>query len=160
MVQIGNEIRSGILWPYGKTWAEASEEVGGFEGLAELLNAGIQGVRDSLSEDEEVLIMLHTDQGGDNGATRWLFDGIVEQGVEFDIIGLSYYPYWHGTIDDLKYNMNDISQRYNKDVVIAEFAYAWTLENGDDHPNILERCKPKQQDSLRLLKDRNKQLAL
>ena len=143
MVQIGNEIRSGILWPYGKTWAEAGEEVGGFEGLAELLNAGIQGVRDSLSEDEEVLIMLHTDQGGDNGATRWLFDGIVEQGVEFDIIGLSYYPYWHGTIDDLKYNMNDISQRYNKDVVIAEFAYAWTLENGDDHPNIFGEVQAK-----------------
>lgn len=136
MVQIGNEIRSGILWPYGKTWAAAGEEVGGFEGLATLLNSGIQGVKDSLSKDEEVLIMLHTDQGGDNGAARWLFDGIIGQGVEFDIIGLSYYPYWHGTIDDLKYNMKDITQRYDKDVIIAEFAYAWTLENGDNHLNI------------------------
>ena len=56
--------------------------------------------------------------------------------MPFDVIGLSYYPYWHGTLDELKQNMNDISKRYDKDVVVLETAYAFTLENADGHPNI------------------------
>jgi arabinogalactan endo-1,4-beta-galactosidase len=80
--------------------------------------------------------MLHLAEGGDNGLYRWFFDEIIARNVEFDVIGLSYYPYWHGTIEELQFNMNDISERYDKEVVIAETAYAHTLENGDDLENI------------------------
>ncbi|MFW6279342.1 MAG: glycoside hydrolase family 53 protein [Bacillota bacterium] len=133
MVQIGNEIRSGILWPEGKTWGP---EAGGFDRLAELLKMGIKGVQDSLDQGEDIEIMLHTDQGGSISDTRWLFDQILARDVEFDIIGLSFYPYWHGTVEDLKNNMQDIVKRYEKDVVVAEFSYAWTLEKLDNHKAI------------------------
>lgn len=132
MVQIGNEITSGILWPDGKTWGE---NAGGFDKLAILLKAGIQGVYDHIDK-KHVKIMLHIDGGGDNSKSRWFFDNITQRHVPFDVIGLSYYPYWHGTLAQLQNNMDDISKRYNKDVVIAETAYAYTLNEGDNEPNV------------------------
>lgn len=135
MVQIGNEIQSGILWPTGKTWGEGA---GGFDKLAQLLQAGVNGVKESLDEGQKVKIMLHLADGGDNGLYRWYLDEITSRGVEFDVIGFSFYPIWHGTLADLQNNMNDINKRYNKEVVVAETAYAHTLENGDDLPNIFE----------------------
>jgi arabinogalactan endo-1,4-beta-galactosidase len=133
MVQIGNEIQSGILWPDGKTWGDGA---GGFDKLARLLRAGISGVRD-VAGPRQVKIMLHLADGGDNGLYRWWFDEITKRGItDFDVIGFSFYPYWHGTLEQLAANMADISRRYDKDVVVAETAYAFTLEDGDGHPNI------------------------
>ncbi|WEG12438.1 arabinogalactan endo-1,4-beta-galactosidase [Pullulanibacillus sp. KACC 23026] len=127
MVQIGNEITSGMLWPYGKDWTSE-----GFDNLATLLKAGISGVK---ANDPHAKIMLHIDQGGNNDTSRWFFDNITQRDVPFDIIGLSYYPYWHGTLAQLKNNMDDITVRYNKPVVIAETAYAYTLQDFDNEPN-------------------------
>lgn len=132
MVQIGNEIRSGILWPDGKSWGEGGGE---FDRLAQLLQSGIDAVHDAAG-DQSVKIALHLDNGHDNGACRWFFDEITKRGVEFDVIGLSWYPYWDGTLEQLKYNMSDISARYDKDVAVFETAYAFTLEDADGHPNI------------------------
>ena len=72
---------------------------------------------------------------------RWWFDGVTGCGfdLDFDIIGLTYYPMWHGTMDDLQYNLNDISARYNKDVMIVETAYAFTLADGDGLGSPLAR---------------------
>lgn len=133
MVQIGNEINSGMLWPDGKTWGAGS---GGFDRLAPLLRAGISGVRD-VAGPKKVDIMLHLANGGDNGLYRWWFDEVTKRGItDFDVIGFSFYPYWHGTLEQLSYNLADISARYDKDVVVVETAYAFTLENGDDLSNI------------------------
>lgn len=130
MIQIGNEIQSGLLWPEGKTWGEGS---GGFPVTARLLNAGIKATRDVLGDRVE--IVLHLADGGDNGLYRWWFDEITANGVtDFDIIGLSYYPYWHGTLGELADNMNDVSQRYDKDVLVVETAYGFTLESFDSLP--------------------------
>jgi Arabinogalactan endo-1,4-beta-galactosidase len=125
MVQIGNETTSGILWDDGKITNND------FTQMAELMSAGISGVKDALAAGEDVEIVLHIDHGGDNNLYRWWFDSITAQGVDFDIIGLSYYPFWHGTMGELQYNLNDISQRYGKDVMIVETAYGWTLDDGD-----------------------------
>ncbi|MEJ5202677.1 MAG: arabinogalactan endo-1,4-beta-galactosidase [Anaerolineales bacterium] len=127
MVQIGNEIENGMLWPEGHT-------ENGFEGLAALLKAGIRAVRE-ISPD--VRIMLHLSQGGKNDLFRWWFDGILAQGIEFDLIGVSFYPYWHGTLMDLQHNLNDLAQRYQKDVIVVETAYPFTLENGDHTENVI-----------------------
>ncbi len=81
--------------------------------------------------------MLHLADGGDNGLYRWWFDEITGRGVtDFDVIGFSFYPYWHGTLGQLSYNLADISARYDKDVVVVETAYGFTLNDGDAHPNI------------------------
>lgn len=127
MVQVGNEITSGMLWPDGKDWTSQ-----GFDNLATLLKAGISAVK---TNDPQAKIMLHIDQGGNNATSRWFFDNITKRNVPFDIIGLSYYPYWHGTLTQLKNNMDDITVRYNKPVVIAETAYAYTLQDFDSEPN-------------------------
>ncbi len=57
--------------------------------------------------------------------------------MPFDIIGLSYYPFWHGTMTQLRHNVNDLSARYGKDVAIVETQYGWTLEQGDSTGNFL-----------------------
>lgn len=132
MIQIGNEIRSGMLWPDGKSWGEGGGE---FDRLAELLKCGIKAVHD-VAGDESVKIALHLDNGHDNGAYRWWFDEITERDVDFDVIGMSWYPYWHGNLEQLKYNMNDISARYDKEVAVLETAYGFTLRDADGHANI------------------------
>ena len=127
MVQVGNETSSGILWDEGKIGGDYTD----FTQLAELLNQAISGVRASVGNQTK--IVLHLDNGGNNTLYRWWFDGVTGCGfdLDFDIIGLTYYPMWHGTMDDLQYNLNDISARYNKDVMIVETAYAFTLADGD-----------------------------
>lgn len=129
MVQIGNEINNGMIHPEGSTSQ--------FDQLAELLQQGAQAVRDTQPSGQHTLIMLHLAEGGNNGKFRSFFDQISSRQVDYDIIGLSYYPYWHGTLQDLKNNMNDLVARYGKQVVVAETAYPYTYEDGDDsHGNI------------------------
>lgn len=130
MIQVGNEVNNGFLWPDGQL---IGVNVGGFDGFVKLLNAGITAIR---KISKSIKIAIHLSDGGNNSLYRWFFEEITRRKVDFDIIGVSYYPYWHGTLDELKANLNDISQRYNKDVVILETAYAWTLQDIDGHPNI------------------------
>lgn len=132
MVQIGNEINGGMLWPEGKSWGQGGGE---FDRLAGLLNAAISGLRENLTSPSEVKIMLHLAEGTKNDTFHWWFDEITKRNVPFDIIGLSMYTYWNGPISALKANMDDISQRYQKDVVVVEAAYAYTLENCDNAEN-------------------------
>lgn len=133
MVQIGNETTNGMLWPEGKTpkylfeekkfeEVEAEEWAASFDRLANLLNAGARAVRETGS----MKIILHLDAGGSNVLYRTWFDEIKARGVEFDVIGLSYYPIWHGTLAELSSNMEDISRRYDKEVLVVETAYGFT----------------------------------
>lgn len=131
MVQIGNELNGGMLWPDGKTWGDGI--IGGFDGFANLLKAGIKATKEI---DSNIKIMIHLAEGGDNKLYRWVFDELSARKVSFDIIGLSYYPYWHGSFEELQHNLNDISKRYNKDVIVVEIAYGYTLEDSDGFHNI------------------------
>jgi arabinogalactan endo-1,4-beta-galactosidase len=83
--------------------------------------------------------MLHIAEGGDNEMAHWVFDNLTRRDVPFDVIGVSYYPFWHGTLAELQTNLNDISVRYDKDVVVAEFAYAFTVLEDDGLANIADR---------------------
>lgn len=133
MVQVGNELNGGMVWPNGKTWKQGDETIGGYEGFAGLLKAGIKAVKDC---DPNIKIMIHLANGGDNEMYRRVFDELTAKKVEYDTIGLSFYPYWHGSFESLQKNLNDISERYGKDVIVAEISYAYTLEDGDGMPNI------------------------
>ncbi|MFB0516614.1 MAG: arabinogalactan endo-beta-1,4-galactanase [Candidatus Neomarinimicrobiota bacterium] len=127
MVQLGNEIRPGMLWPDGRVGGEYDTKEQ-WNQLAQLLKAARKGVLDCLREGEEIKIMIHIDNGGSNRICRWFFDNVREQGVEFDVIGLSFYPKWHGTFDSLKANLADLANRYARDIIIVETAYPWTLQ--------------------------------
>lgn len=134
IVQIGNEVTNGMLWPLGEIYLNGTQNWSGF---TTLLKAGIRGARDAQRFGEKSRIMLHIDRGGDNAGTRYFFDSIEPYNIDFDLIGLSYYPFWHGPLTALQTNLNDISPRYSKDIVIAETAYPWTFADGDNEPNSL-----------------------
>jgi len=125
VVQIGNEIDGGILWPIGQLVYSGADTSGSWDRFTQLLKAGIRGVHDSLPPGDSVKIMLHYSQGGSVSGTQWFFDHINAYGVPYDLIGLSYYPYWHGTLDALEANLNATAERYGRDVVVVETAYPW-----------------------------------
>lgn len=130
MVQIGNEISGGMLWSDGY--------VDNMSNLCTLLGSGISAVRDTTPADQETLIMIHLAEGGDVERFEWYFDSITAGGVnDFDVIGMSYYSYWHGPLSSLKENMNYVSARYGKYVVVAETSYPYTYTDADSTPNII-----------------------
>lgn len=117
MVQIGNEIRSGMLFPDGA--------VPNWECLADLVNAGIRAVRE-VSNIDHTQIVIHLDQGGRFYYFEEWFDQMIHYGMtDFDIIGLSYYPFWHGSFDQFKDTMTKLVDKYHKPLVVAETAHAW-----------------------------------
>ena len=111
MVQIGNEINHGIIWPDGN--------VSNIDGLAQLFNAGVAATK---AIDPSITIMLHIALGGQNDESVFFLDNMIARGVYFDVIGESYYPKWHGTLDDLRNNLNDLVRRFNKDVIVVEYS--------------------------------------
>ncbi len=133
MVQVGNEITPGMLWEHGRVasahdvnlpqWhdEESSNNKEAWARFGRLLKAGIQGVRDATGTSTE--IMMHIDRGGDIATNRWFFDNLLEQGVDFDAIGESYYPFWHGMPEDLADTLEFLGARYGKDLYLAEVAY-------------------------------------
>ena len=114
IVQIGNEISNGFLWPDGKVWKTKEWDV--FCGLIE---AGIAGVEEV---DPSVKTMVHLAWGGQNAQSRAFLDKALAQGLDFDILGQSYYPKWHGTLDDLKANLTDLAQRYKQPIIVVEYS--------------------------------------
>ncbi len=111
MVQVGNEINHGILWQDGN--------ISNINNLAQLLTAGIAAVK---SVDPEIVIMLHVALGGQNDESVFFLDNMTARGVHFDVIGESYYPKWHGTLNDLNDNLNNLVSRYKKDVIVVEYS--------------------------------------
>ena len=91
--------------------------------LTRLVKAGAAGVRDATTSQDQVRILIHIDCGGDWPVTQWFFDHLQEHEVPFDIIGQSYYPHWHGTLDNVRQNLAETARRYGKDILIVETAY-------------------------------------
>lgn len=113
-VQVGNEIPSGMMWPEGSTdnWNQ----------LGQLLNKGYDAVK---AVDKKIKVIVHVDEGNNNAKFRTFFDNATAQKVNYDVIGLSYYPYWikkdySETIADLQFNLNDMVSRYGKEVMVVE----------------------------------------
>ncbi|HEX4280903.1 MAG TPA: glycosyl hydrolase 53 family protein, partial [Solirubrobacteraceae bacterium] len=134
MVSIGNEIRNGILWPVGEVdWSSDT----GWDNLATLLKAGVTGARAANPRGHKLLVMLHFDEGGNKADSERFYDNIVRERVPFDVIGLSYYPFFHGPLADMRANVDALATRYGKPIVIAESQYPWTLANGDSTGNFV-----------------------
>jgi arabinogalactan endo-1,4-beta-galactosidase len=135
-VQIGNEISDGMLWDDGRvggefdTWTQ-------WQNLTTLLSAAKSGVLDSLPPEQQPRIVIHTDKGGDNAACRWFFDHLSEHGFDFSTIGLSYYPWWQGSLSDLQTNLADLANRYQREILLVETAYPWTLGWNDNTGNVV-----------------------
>ncbi|HZP82413.1 MAG TPA: glycosyl hydrolase 53 family protein [Chthonomonadaceae bacterium] len=124
IVQVGNEITPGMLWPDGKLGGKAQGEAQ-WERFTQLLRAGIRGVKQPLGKSDRVRILIHIDRGGDWPTTRWFFENLTRRAVAFDLIGLSYYPWWHGTLEAVRHNLCETAQRFGKDILIVETAYPY-----------------------------------
>ena len=111
MVQIGNEINHGMIWPEGRSDSTLIP-------LSNLLRQASKAVR---FVSPKTQIMVHIACGGQNKESVWFFDRILKNGVVFDVIGQSYYPDYHGTLDDLKSNLTDLIARYHKPIVVVEY---------------------------------------
>lgn len=125
MVQVGNELTGGLLWPTGQT--------PNWETICRYVSAGVRAVRE---EAPGAKVMVHLDNGGNNELYRTWFDHYFQLGGTCDIIGLSYYPFWHGTMEALAANMNDIAARYGKDLVVVETSMGFTLEDYADRERL------------------------
>ncbi len=139
MVQVGNEITGGMLWPLGHVRVPPSSvklDAGPIQALpapyddavqwdrfTRFLKAGIRGVREG-SGGSTPRVVIHIDCGGDWPVTRWFFDHLVKAGVDFDIIGQSFYPFYHGTPEDLQGNIDQCERAYHKPFLVAETGYA------------------------------------
>ena len=115
-VQVGNETPEGMIYPEGRTsnWPQ----------LAQLINSGYDAIK-SVSPKSKVV--LHLDQGNNSTRFRTWFDNATKHGAKYDVIGLSYYPYWlpgkpdyKFSIDALGDNLKDMAARYNKEVMVVE----------------------------------------
>jgi Arabinogalactan endo-1,4-beta-galactosidase len=121
-VQIGNEIPGGMLWPDGST--------DNFEQLTKFINSGYEAVK---SINKEIKVIVHLDQGNDRDRFVNFFDNLTNCNGKYDVIGMSYYPYWINcdyteTIASLDSNMKEMVSRYNKEVMVCEV--------GGDHSKI------------------------
>ena len=119
MVQIGNEVINGMLWPDGRL-------PGNWDNFADLLKAGIAGVEAGTGDALHPRIMIHIDRGGDQVRTKDFFDKLHSYHISYDVIGQSYYPWWHGSLNDLRENMLFMAREYKKDIIVVEAAYNWT----------------------------------
>jgi arabinogalactan endo-1,4-beta-galactosidase len=118
MVQVGNEITYGLLWPDGKL-------PDNWDHFADFLRAGIQGVDAGRGQELRPKIMIHIDRGGSQTATKYFFDKLNSYQIPYDVIGFSYYPWWQGTLEDLRENLAFTANTYGKDVIVVETAYNW-----------------------------------
>jgi arabinogalactan endo-1,4-beta-galactosidase len=127
MVQVGNEISNGMIWPDGKLPEN-------WDNFAQLLEAGIAGVKAGCGDQPSPAIMIHIDKGGDAAATKRFFDMLAAYHIQFDVIGESYYPWWQGSLNDLRANLESTIREYGKDVYVVEAAYNWEPGNYTQRP--------------------------
>jgi arabinogalactan endo-1,4-beta-galactosidase len=118
MVQIGNEVTHGMLWPDGKLPDH-------WDNFAQYIYAGINGVDAGRGNGRRPKIMIHIDTGGSREKTKYFFDKLNSYEIPYDVIGFSYYPWWQGTLTDLRDNLAFTAQEYGKDIIVVETAYYW-----------------------------------
>lgn len=121
MVQVGNETTSGFI---GET---------DVANMCTFFEAGSKGVK---AYNNEVKVVIHLTNPEKANMTRWA-KRLDENKVDYDILATSYYPYWHGTLDNLKTQLETVKNTYGKDVMVAETSYAYTLEDSDGHSNTV-----------------------
>jgi len=156
MVQVGNEITGGFLWPLGHLHVpdsdvkqEANEQIRGgylapydqakvWDNVTRFLKAGIRGVKAGAG-DTPPQIILHIDCGGDWQVTKWWFDHVTAAKIDYDIIGQSFYPKYHGTLAMLQQTMIESEKRYHKPFMVVETGYVQNDPNAMSSPETIDK---------------------
>ena len=122
MVQLGNESNNGLAGE--KTWGK----------ITTLMSAGAEAVREVYPE---ALIAVHFANPENAGNYAAYAQRLNDANVDYDVFATSYYPYWHGSLDNLKAVLTHVKDTYGKQVMVAETSYAWTIEDGDFSGNTI-----------------------
>ena len=127
-IQIGNEVAGGFLWPLGRISSGNASE---WQNFVRLQNASALAVREELPN---ALTIVHLECGGDYQRVQWWLDKAQTFGLnDYDVLGLSYYSQWSGSLSDLSKTLNVVTSKFKKPAVIAETAYPWTSQRfGND----------------------------
>jgi arabinogalactan endo-1,4-beta-galactosidase len=141
MVQNGNEITHGMLWPLGKLPEN-------WDNFAALVQAGINGVDAGRGNAPRPKIMVQIESSGNVTKTKAFFDALFARGVDCDVLGQSYYPWWHGSALDLRETLNFMARTYHKEVMVVEAAYCWRPTEYRDHPAPFPESPEGQRDFL------------
>lgn len=127
LVQVGNEITNGMLWPLGKL-ENPDGSRGNYDVFCQLVSAGCRACREVLPKAK---IVLHLERSNDCAVYQEFFEQMEHHGIDYDIIGASYYPYWHGTPEELFTNLEGC-RRFGKERMVMELGYGFTV-----HPYVL-----------------------
>lgn len=130
-VQIGNETDCGILWPEGYV-CDSSDNEFQWGQLKKLYRHAIKGINQPLFDNDTLKIISHVSHNG-----SWYFNNLIGDSLDFDVLAISYYPMWHGSLNDLNEDINYLSIQFQKPILIAETAYPFTLNWNDNINNIL-----------------------
>lgn len=124
MVQVGNETTNSFVGETGTNYAD----------MCRLFNAGAEAIR---KFDPDIKVVIHfTNPERPNQLVNWAAR-LQNNKVDYDILATSYYPYWHGTLENLKSQFEAVRTQYGKDVMVAETSYAYTLADTDGHDNTV-----------------------
>lgn len=123
-IQVGNEITNGMLWPTAKVnpYKDANWQV-----LAQMVRSGVKACREVCPDAQ---LIIHTEKAGDTKATCLYYERLKQLDVDYDVIGLSYYPMWHGTIPHLGHTLDSLTTLFpEKPIMIVEAAAYYSHEN-------------------------------
>lgn len=131
IVQIGNEINNGMA---GETDNEA---------VISLLKSGIAAVRDtSKKHSRQIKTAVHYTDVNDYNKMVYYVENLAEHELDYDIFGVSYYPFWHGSMDNLTAVLEDIAQKSGKQTAVLETSYPYTTYDGDEFANSVSDAEP------------------
>ncbi len=126
MVQVGNEINNGMAGEYY------------LPNVTQLLKSGTKAVREIADTyNKDIQVVIHYTNIESNGEIDSLASNLQNNDVDYDIMGLSYYPFWDGSFDNMQRISRYIQKTYNKKVMIVETSYCYTSEDGDGSGNSL-----------------------
>lgn len=131
-IQVGNEITNGMLWPYGRLEERGEgEKRGNYETFIKFIKAGVRACREVSPKSE---LVLHLERSYDINVYNEFFTEMKNAKVDYDIIGFSYYPYWHGTLSQFFANVENC-KKFGKKLMVVETGYAFTLEDYINEPD-------------------------
>lgn len=146
MVQNGNEITNGMLWPHGKLPEN-------WDHFAALVQAGINGVDAGRGNLPRPKILIQVESSGNVAKTKEFFDNLFAREVDCDVLGQSFYPWWHGSLLDLRETLNFMARTYGKEVMVVETAYCWRPTEYLEHPAPFPETPEGQRDFLAAVHD-------
>lgn len=130
IVQIGNETDSGFLWNYGKVWGQFSNN---WNNLAVFYKKASQAIREV--NGNETKIMLHHSSVENS---IYYFNELLPFNIDYDIIGLSYYPQFQiKDLDLVQTKLNTLASSFDKDIMMVEVAYPFTFDYNDYNTNYI-----------------------